>query len=195
MCKRLPNWCFTSGVRREESSAWRPLKWTRTLYANRASVHCICGFPNKGNKCISQQIVSFCELMLLESCKPSCEGIVVFSDVVFAVGFKGKSSLTCTRALFPWTFPAELWSFQAAVDALSPTCLGCAGAAVVAYLLHVGGGGQRASENTQPVLLPPASQSAGQSQGLSVTPSHGSTAGFGSHLSCCTTALQSLVMS
>lgn len=83
------------------------------------------------NECHNSQVVRSHEFVLLESCKPSCEGVIVFNYI--CSWFQGGNSQSWICELFPQSFPAELWSFQAAVDAVSAACLGCAGTAVVHY--------------------------------------------------------------
>lgn len=75
--------------------------------------------------------MSFHDLVLLESCEPSCKSVIVFNCI--CTWFEGGNAQSWTCELFPQTFPAVLWSFQAAADAVSTTYLGCVVAAVVHY--------------------------------------------------------------
>lgn len=118
----------------------------------------------------------FHELIRLDNCNPSCEGTVVFHSVILAAGFERRNCFSCTYEFFTQIF-------QAAVNALSTACLGCAGIAGVAFQVHTGVGGQRASEDTRSMVLLAASQSTRQAQGLSIIPSQGSTVSFGAYLS------------
>lgn len=141
------------------------------------------------NECHNSQVVRSHEFVLLESCKPSCGGVIVFNYI--CSWFQGGNSQSWICELFPQSFPAELWSFQAAVDAVSTACLGCAGTAVVHYCSALEMEAKESLKIPKPVLLPAESQRTGQSHRESVIPSCGSQANI---FCCCASMLQSLVM-